>query len=227
MCVRGEGCEVIDTRGVRHLDALSGMFCMQLGYDHGEEIAEAAAEQLRPIPYTTNWSTATPAAIELAAELAARAPGDITHAFFTCGGSESVESAWKIARQHFVQKGEPQRHKVIARKIAYHGVNLGALAISGRRQLQGAVRPARARGAPRLEHQPLPPARGRRRRRVLRAPARGDRGGHHGGGPRDDRDALGGADPERGRAASRRRRATGRACASSPTATGSCCTPTR
>ena len=70
--VRGEGCEVIDTRGVRHLDALSGMFCMQLGYDHGAEIAEAAAEQLAAIPYTTNWSTATPAAINLATELAAR-----------------------------------------------------------------------------------------------------------------------------------------------------------
>ena len=129
--VRGEGCEVIDTRGERYIDGLSSLFCMQLGYDHGEEIAEAAAAQLRAIPYTTNWSTATPVAIELAAALAARAPGDITHAFFTCGGSESVESAWKIARQHFVQKGEPERRKVIARTTAYHGVNLGALAISG------------------------------------------------------------------------------------------------
>ena len=129
--VRGEGCEVVDSRGERHLDGLSSLFCMQLGYDHGEEIAEAAAEQLRTIPYTTNWSTATPVAIELAAALAARAPGDVTHAFFTCGGSESVESAWKIARQHFVQKGEPERRKVIARTTAYHGVNLGALAISG------------------------------------------------------------------------------------------------
>ena len=104
---------------------------MQLGYDHGEEIAEAAAAQLRSIPYTTNWSTATPTAIELATELARRAPGDISHAFFCGGGSEAVESAWKIVRQHFVQKGEPQRHKVIARRIAYHGVSLGALAISG------------------------------------------------------------------------------------------------
>lgn len=130
--VRGEGaCRVTDTRGVEHLDALSGMFCMQLGYDHGEEIAEAAATQLRSMPYTTNWSTATPTAIELATELAARAPGDISHAFFCGGGSEAVESAWKIVRQHFVQKGEPRRHKVIARRVAYHGVNLGALAISG------------------------------------------------------------------------------------------------
>ena len=87
--VSGEGaCRVTDTRGVEHLDALSGMFCMQLGYDHGEEIAEAAAEQLRTMPYTTNWSTATPTAIELATELARRAPGDISHAFFCGGGSE-------------------------------------------------------------------------------------------------------------------------------------------
>ncbi|MGD9573062.1 MAG: aminotransferase class III-fold pyridoxal phosphate-dependent enzyme [Thermoleophilia bacterium] len=128
----GDGaCRVTDTRGVEHLDALSGMFCMQLGYGHGEEIAEAAAAQLRSMPYTTNWSTATPTAIELATELARRAPGDISHAFFCGGGSEAVESAWKIVRQHFVQKGEPERHKVIARRTAYHGVNLGALAISG------------------------------------------------------------------------------------------------
>lgn len=129
--VRGEGCEVIDSRGERHLDGLSSLYCMQLGYDHAAEIAEAAAEQMRAIPYTTNWSTATPAAIELAAALGERAPGDVNHAFFTCGGSESVESAWKIARQHFVQRGEPERRKVIARNTAYHGVNLGALAISG------------------------------------------------------------------------------------------------
>jgi adenosylmethionine-8-amino-7-oxononanoate aminotransferase len=129
--VRGEGCEVIDSRGDRYLDGLSSLFCMQLGYDHGEEFAAVAAEQLMAIPYTTNWSNATPVAIELAAALAERAPGDLTHAFFTCGGSEAVESAWKIARQHFVVKGEPERRKVIARQTAYHGVNLGALAISG------------------------------------------------------------------------------------------------
>ena len=197
--VRGEGCEVIDTRGVRHLDALSGMFCMQLGYDHGAEIAEAAAEQLAAIPYTTNWSTATPAAINLAAELAARAPEDITHAFFTCGGSESVESAWKIARQHFVQKGEPARHKVIARKIAYHGVNLGALAISGVDSYKAPFGPPALEVRHVSNTNRVPPARGRRRRRVLRAPAGGDRGGHHRGGPGDDRDAHCGADPERGR----------------------------
>ena len=56
--VRGEGCEVIDSRGERYIDGLSSLFCMQLGYDHGEEIAEAAAAQLRAIPFTTNWSTA-------------------------------------------------------------------------------------------------------------------------------------------------------------------------
>jgi adenosylmethionine-8-amino-7-oxononanoate aminotransferase len=129
--VRGEGCEVIDTHGERYLDGLSSLFCMQVGYDHGEEIAEAAAAQLRELPFSTNWGNATPVAIELAAALAERAPGDLTHAFFTCGGSEAVESAWKIARQHFVVKGEPERRKVIARQTAYHGVNLGALAISG------------------------------------------------------------------------------------------------
>ncbi|HMJ03632.1 MAG TPA: aminotransferase class III-fold pyridoxal phosphate-dependent enzyme, partial [Conexibacter sp.] len=128
---RGEGCYVYDTRGRRYLDGLSSLFCAQLGYSYGEEMAAAAAAQLTRLPFHTNWGTAHPAAIELAEQLAARTPAGLDHVFFTGGGSEAVETAWKIACEHFAALGQPQRKKAIARRIAYHGVTLGALAFTG------------------------------------------------------------------------------------------------
>lgn len=128
---RGEGPYVFDTRGRKHIDALSSLFCSQLGYSYGEEFGAAIAEQLGTLAFNTNWGTAHPAAIELAQALAERAPGDLNHVFFTNGGSESVETAWKIAREHFIARGEPQRTKAIARDRAYHGVTLGALSFTG------------------------------------------------------------------------------------------------
>lgn len=128
---RGEGPYVFDTRGRRHIDALSGLFCAQLGYSYGEEFASAISAQLTTLAFNTNWSTAHPPAIELAEALAARAPGDLNHVYFTSGGSEAVEAAWKIAREHFVAHGQPTRLKAIARDRAYHGVTLGALSFTG------------------------------------------------------------------------------------------------
>jgi adenosylmethionine-8-amino-7-oxononanoate aminotransferase len=128
---RGEGPYVFDTRGRRYIDALSSLFCSQLGYSYGQEMAEVAAAQLTRLSFNTNWATAHPPAIELAARLAELAPGDVGHVMFTTGGSESVEAAWKIARQFHLGNGEPQRHKAIAREIAYHGVTLGALSFTG------------------------------------------------------------------------------------------------
>ena len=128
---RGEGPYVFDTRGNRYLDGLSSLFCAQLGYSYGEEMAEAASGQLARLAFNTVWSTAHPAAIELAARLADLAPDGIEHVFFTSGGSESVESAWKLARMYHAANGEPHRHKAIARTTAYHGVTLGALALTG------------------------------------------------------------------------------------------------
>jgi len=133
---RGEGPYVFDTAGRRYLDGLSSLFCCQLGYSFGEEMAAVAGEQLTTLAFNTNWGTAHPPAIRLAAALAERAPGDINRAFFTSGGSESVETAWKIVRQHYLAKGEPQRTKAIAREIAYHGVTLGALSFTGVRQMK-------------------------------------------------------------------------------------------
>ena len=128
--VRGEGCYLEDVNGKRYLDALAGLFAVQIGYSHGEEIGEAAAEQMRELPFYTNWSYAHPRAIELAAEVASLAPGDLNRVFFVSGGSEAVESAWKLARQYHLHRGE-RRWKAIARNVAYHGTTMGALSING------------------------------------------------------------------------------------------------
>jgi adenosylmethionine-8-amino-7-oxononanoate aminotransferase len=128
---RGEGPYVFDTRGRRYLDGLSSLFCSQIGYSYGEEMAAAASAQMSRLAFNTLWSTAHPPAIELASRLAALAPEGIEQVFFTCGGSESVEAAWKLARQHHVFNGQPQRTKAIARATAYHGVTLGALSFTG------------------------------------------------------------------------------------------------
>ncbi|HEX8510874.1 MAG TPA: aminotransferase class III-fold pyridoxal phosphate-dependent enzyme [Propionibacteriaceae bacterium] len=128
---RGEGPYVYDTLGRRYIDALSSLFCAQLGYSYGHEMALAASKQLETLPFNTNWATAHPGAIELAERIAERAPGGDAKVFFTGGGSESVESAWKLVREHFLALGQPQRTKAIARDIAYHGVTLGALSFTG------------------------------------------------------------------------------------------------
>ncbi len=128
---RGDGVFVIDSKGRRHLDGLSTLYCSQLGYGFGEEMAEAAREQLVTLPFATNWGVAHPAAVELSERLAQLTPGNLDHVFFTSGGSDSVEAAWKIVRHYHLANGEPQRMKVIARDRAYHGVTLGALALTG------------------------------------------------------------------------------------------------
>ena len=130
--VRGEGCYLEDSNGKRYLDALAGLFAVNIGYSHGDEIGQAAHEQMKELPYYTNWSYAHPRAIELAAAVAELAPGDLNRVFFCSGGSEAVESAWKLARQHYAARKEPQRRwKAIARNVAYHGTTMGALSING------------------------------------------------------------------------------------------------
>ena len=129
---RGEGPYVFDTDGRRYVDALSSLFCAQLGYSYGQELGEVAADQMRRLAFNTNWATASPPAIELADRLAELSgPLALGKTFFTCGGSEAVEAAWKIARQVHLAHGETQRTKAIARRTAYHGVTLGALALTG------------------------------------------------------------------------------------------------
>ncbi|HET7566722.1 MAG TPA: aspartate aminotransferase family protein [Gaiellaceae bacterium] len=132
--VRGDGCHLEDAHGRRYLDALAGLFSVNLGYGYGEEIGQAALEQMRELPFYTNWTYAHPRAIELAAEVASLAPGDLNRVFFVSGGSEAVESAWKLARQYFSARDgiDPgHKYKAIARNVAYHGTTFGALSING------------------------------------------------------------------------------------------------
>jgi adenosylmethionine-8-amino-7-oxononanoate aminotransferase len=128
--VRGEGCYLEDIEGRRYLDALAGLFAVQVGYSYGEEMGQAALEQMRELPFYTNWSYAHPRAIELASEVASLAPGDLNRCFFVSGGSEAVESAWKLARQYHQARGE-RRWKAVSRRTAYHGTTMGALSING------------------------------------------------------------------------------------------------
>ncbi len=128
--VRGEGCDVYDQHGRRHLDALSSLFCVNVGHGRAE-LAEAAAAQAQELAYATTWGTAHPRAIELAQRVAQIAPGDLNRVFFTSGGSEAVESALKLMRSYHRARGEAGRVKVIARELAYHGTTLGALSATG------------------------------------------------------------------------------------------------
>jgi adenosylmethionine-8-amino-7-oxononanoate aminotransferase len=138
--VRGEGCYLEDANGKRYLDALAGLFAVQVGYSFGEEMGQAALEQMRELPFYTNWSYAHPRAIELAHELAQLAPGDLNRAFFVSGGSEAVESAWKLARQYHQARGE-RRWKAVSRRTAYHGTTMGALSINGIPELRTPFEP--------------------------------------------------------------------------------------
>jgi adenosylmethionine-8-amino-7-oxononanoate aminotransferase len=138
--VRGDGCYLEDANGKRYLDALAGLFAVQIGYGFGEEMGEAASAQMRELPFYTNWSYAHPRAIELAAEIASLAPGDLNRVFFVSGGSEGVESAWKLARQYHAVRGE-RRWKAVSRRLAYHGTTMGALSINGIAALRAPFEP--------------------------------------------------------------------------------------
>jgi len=127
---RGEGVHVYDAHGKQYIDGLSGLFVVQAGHGR-KELAEVAAKQAETLAFFPVWSYATEPAVELAARLADYAPGDLNRVFFTTGGGEAVESAWKLAKHYFKLTGKPAKHKVVSRAIAYHGTPQGALAITG------------------------------------------------------------------------------------------------
>ncbi|TWD80717.1 hypothetical protein FB561_1805 [Kribbella amoyensis] len=138
--VRGDGAYIYDAKGRRYLDGLAGLFVSQLG--HGRtELAEAAAKQAAELAFFPLWSYAHPKSIELAERVAGYAPGDLNRVFFTSGGGEAVESAWKLAKQYFKLTGKPGKHKVISRAIAYHGTTQGALSITGLPELKAPFEP--------------------------------------------------------------------------------------
>jgi adenosylmethionine-8-amino-7-oxononanoate aminotransferase len=128
--VRGEGAYVFDQHGKRIFDGLASLFTCQIG--HGRrELGEAALKQAELLEFFPLWTYGHPAAIELAHKLSGYAPGDLNRVFFTSSGGESVESAWKLAKQYFKLRGKPMKHKVISRYLAYHGTTMGALSITG------------------------------------------------------------------------------------------------
>jgi adenosylmethionine-8-amino-7-oxononanoate aminotransferase len=126
---RGDGCYVWDTDGKRYLDALAGLFVTEIGHGRSD-LANAASKQAETMAFFPVWGMAHPPAAMLAEKLAQLAPGDMDRVFFTSGGSEAVESAWKLARQYHLANGEPDRMRVIGRRTAYHGTTLGALSIT-------------------------------------------------------------------------------------------------
>jgi adenosylmethionine-8-amino-7-oxononanoate aminotransferase len=128
--VRGEGAYIWDSNGKRYLDGLAGLFTVNAGHGRAE-LAEAGAKQAHELAYFPLWSYAHPKAVELADRIAALTPGDLNRVFFTTGGSEAVESAWKLARSYYKRVGQPLRHKVVSRYLSYHGTSMGALSITG------------------------------------------------------------------------------------------------
>jgi adenosylmethionine-8-amino-7-oxononanoate aminotransferase len=138
--VRGEGTYIYDDKGKRYLDGLAGLFVVQAG--HGRvELAETAFKQAQELAFFPVWSYAHPKAVELAERLADQAPGDLNKVFFTTGGGEAVETAWKLAKQYFKLTGKPTKYKVISRAVAYHGTPQGALSITGLPALKAPFEP--------------------------------------------------------------------------------------
>ncbi|HEX5767284.1 MAG TPA: aspartate aminotransferase family protein, partial [Burkholderiales bacterium] len=130
VAVRGEGAYLIDRDGKRYLDASGGAAVSCLGHSDAAVI-QAIQRQLERLPFAhTSFFTNEPME-ELADALIARAPKSFDKVYFVSGGSEAIEAALKLARQYFVEKGEPQRAHVIGRRQSYHGNTLGALAVGG------------------------------------------------------------------------------------------------
>ena len=138
--VGGTGIELIDAEGRRYIDASGGAAVSCLGHGH-PDVQAALHAQLDKLAYAHTSFFTTDAAEALAERLVADAPAGISHAYFVSGGSEAIEAALKMARQYFVEKGEPQRRNIIARRQSYHGNTLGALATGGNEWRRAAFKP--------------------------------------------------------------------------------------
>jgi adenosylmethionine-8-amino-7-oxononanoate aminotransferase len=150
--VGGENARVWDQDGREYIDALAGLFCVNVGYGR-REIADAVCQQIQQIAYVSPFSFPNLPAVELAATLAALAPlGEKPRAFFTSGGSEAVESALKIAKQYQRKLGFAGRTKTISRRYAYHGTTMGALSVNGLPSIRAQFEPL----VPGARHVPLP-----------------------------------------------------------------------
>ena len=128
--VAGEGCYLIDSEGRRYLDACGGAAVSCLGHSDAD-VKAAIGAQMEALPWAHTAFFTTDAAERMAETLAAHAPEGIARVYPVSGGSEAVEAALKLARQYFLEIGEPERHRVVARRQSYHGNTLGALAAGG------------------------------------------------------------------------------------------------
>ena len=139
--VSGDGCYLEDSDGKRYLDALAGLFCVNIGYGFGEEMGEAAAAQMRELPFAINWTFAHPRSIELAAELAELAPGDLNRALLRLrrlrGRRGGLEARPPVPRAP-AASGAGRRSR---RRVAYHGTTMGALSITGCTELRTPFEP--------------------------------------------------------------------------------------
>ncbi|ARS69083.1 aspartate aminotransferase family protein [Sinorhizobium meliloti] len=140
VAVRGEGIRLFDAEGRVYIDASGGAAVSCLGHAHPDVLAALHA-QLDRMTYAHTGFFTTEAAERLADRLVADAPDGLDHVYLVSGGSEAVEAALKMARQYFVEKGEPQRRHIIARRQSYHGNTLGALAAGGNEWRRAQFRP--------------------------------------------------------------------------------------
>jgi adenosylmethionine-8-amino-7-oxononanoate aminotransferase len=138
--VRAEGHHFWDSKGNKYFDGISSLFSVNIG--HGRErLAEAAAKQMKQLDYFPIWSHAHPTAVELSERVLSYAPKNLTRVFFTTGGGEANETAWKLAKQYFKLQGKPTKHKVLSRAVAYHGTSHGALSMTGIPAMKKAFEP--------------------------------------------------------------------------------------
>jgi adenosylmethionine-8-amino-7-oxononanoate aminotransferase len=150
--VRGEGSRVWDQDGNAYIDALAGLFCVNVGYGR-REIVEAVAAQMLDISFVSPFSFPNLPQIKLAGELAKISPmGSQTRSFFVTGGSEAVETALKLAKAYQRKRGFGDRHKTISRRVAYHGTTMGALSVNGLTGVRNGFGPL----VPGARHVPLP-----------------------------------------------------------------------
>jgi len=128
---KGDGVYVYDSDGKRLLDGPAGMWCVNIGHGR-EEMARAVYDQIMQLPYTSPWSVATGPAAKFSEVLAAEAPGDLNHVFFTTGGSTAVDSALRFVQFYNNVRGKPEKKQIIARKKGYHGSTYLAASVSGK-----------------------------------------------------------------------------------------------
>ncbi|UYV37135.1 aspartate aminotransferase family protein [Rhodobacteraceae bacterium D3-12] len=128
---RADGVTLTDSEGNQILDAMAGLWCVNIGYGRNE-LADAAARQIRELPYyNTFFQTTHVPAIALGAKLAELAPGDLNHVFFAGSGSEANDTNIRMVRTYWAQKGQPEKKIIISRKNAYHGSSVGSASLGG------------------------------------------------------------------------------------------------